>query len=321
MTRATASPHALRCASIDVGTNTVKLLVVQQVADRLEPLYERAGTVRLGEGMQASGMRLREAAMRRTLDLLDEFVAQARAQGADPIVAVGTAALREAVNREDFLQRARERCGLEITVISGEEEARLSYLAVRRDTLWRDCPRLVVIDIGGGSTEVIHGEIGTDRIASRVSVGLGAVKLTESVLRSDPPTVRELTAAQQQASGALQSLEAATGPACVVGVGGTVTTLGAMDLGGVATPEVLHGHTLSLARLENLIALLASRTIEQRKQIPGLDPARADIILAGAILLAQALAHLHAPTIDVSTRGLRWGVLYDRCLSSSTRTV
>lgn len=321
MIRATPPPHALRCASIDVGTNTVKLLVVEQVADRLEPLYERAGTVRLGEGMQANGMRLREAAMRRTLDLLDEYVAQARAQGAAPILAVGTAALREATNREEFLQRARERCGLEITVISGEEEARLSYLAVRRDALWRDWPQLIVIDIGGGSTEIIHGETGTDRIASRVSVGLGAVKLTESVLRSDPPTVRELTVAQQQASEALRSLEAPPEPVRVVGVGGTVTTLGAMDLGAAATPEVLHGHTLSQVRLENQIALLGSRTVEQRKQIPGLDPARADIILAGAILLAQALAHLHATAVDVSTRGLRWGVLYDRCLSSSTRTV
>jgi exopolyphosphatase/guanosine-5'-triphosphate,3'-diphosphate pyrophosphatase len=260
--------------------------------------------------------------MRRTLDALAEFVATAHAEGARAIVAVGTAALRDAENQDEFLRRAQERCGLTIEVIPGEEEARLSYLAVRRDPHWRDYARLLVVDIGGGSTELIRGEPHTARIAARTSVNLGAVKLTETYLRSDPPTVAQLTAANQAAA---EGFDAFTLPSDfrahgdegfrVVGVGGTLTNLGAMDRGGISPAEVLHGHTLTNDALEDQISRLASRTIEERKQIPGLDPRRADIILGGAILLSQALAHIGSESIDVSTRGLRWGVLYDRFLT------
>lgn len=307
---------AQRFACIDAGTNTVKLLVADLSKDSAQPVYERSLTVRLGEGMQANGMRLREAAMRRAIDLLAEYVEEAKAEGAQQTVAVGTAALRDAENQEEFLRRVEERCGLRIEVIPGEEEARLSYLAVRRDPHWRDCPRLIVIDIGGGSTEIIQGEANTERVAGRISVNLGAVKLTESVLRSDPATITQLSEAQQKAAEAFAQVEILTAAeqAQIIGVGGTFTTLGAIDLGGSVTAETLHGHVLSQQSVEGEIAMLAARTVEERKQIPGLDPARADIILGGAILLSQALAHLSASAVDVSTRGLRWGVLYDRFL-------
>jgi exopolyphosphatase / guanosine-5'-triphosphate,3'-diphosphate pyrophosphatase len=305
-----------RFASIDVGTNTVKMLVADLSGDGATPVFEQSVMARLGEGMQAHGMRLREIPMRRAIDALADFVKNAREAGVEQIAAIGTAALRDAENQAEFLQRIEERCGFSIEVISGWEEARLSYLAVRRDRCWRDYSRLLVIDIGGGSTEIVQGETGTDQIAERTSVNLGAVKLTESILRSDPPSITQLAAAQQAAAERFAAVELLPSPekAQVIGVGGTLTNLGAMDLGGNTTSETLHGHVLSLQKLEGQIALLASRTVAERKEIPGLDPNRADIILGGAILLSQALARLGSPSVDVSTRGLRWGLLYDRFL-------
>jgi exopolyphosphatase/guanosine-5'-triphosphate,3'-diphosphate pyrophosphatase len=301
-------------ASIDVGTNSVKMIVADLCGDtRL--LWEQSVVTRLGEGMHEQARYLREAPMRRTLDALKEFMENAQQHGAKQVVAVGTAALRDADNREHFRRRAREQAGVEIEVISGEEEARLSYLAVRRDPHWRNQAHLCVIDVGGGSTEIIQGEAHSHRIASRTSVNLGAVKLTEQVLRSDPPTIAQLTRASQIAQeqfAQVRLLE--NGESMVVGVGGTLTNLACMHLGGFAEAEVLHGHILTQDTLEDQIEHLAKRTIEERKSLPGLDPRRADIILGGAILLAQALARLGSPSLAVSTRGLRWGVLYDRFL-------
>jgi exopolyphosphatase/guanosine-5'-triphosphate,3'-diphosphate pyrophosphatase len=310
-------PAAAPYASIDVGTNSVKMVIADLSDGGARRLYDSSVTTRLGEGMQAQAGRLREVPMRRTLDALAGFVGIAREQGVRGIAAVGTAALREAANRDEFLRRAQERCGLAIDVISGEEEARLSYLAVRRDPHWRAFPRLLVIDIGGGSTEIIEGEPNGDAIAARRSVSLGAVKLTERYLKSDPPTVTQLAAAHQIAAEEFGSvtLSASNSGTQVVGVGGTMTNLAAIALQGRTDPESLHGHTLRADALEDLIERFASRTVAERKQIPGLDPARADIILGGAILLSQALAHIGATALDVSTRGLRWGVLYDRFAS------
>ena len=300
-------------ASIDVGTNTVKMTIADLGNGGARCVYEESEGTRLGEGMQAQAMRLREIPMRRTVEAICRFVERAREREVLEIVAVGTAALRDAENREDFLKRVQEMGGIRVEVIPGEEEARLSYLAVRRDPQWRDSPRLIVIDIGGGSTEVIQGEANTDKIVARTSVNLGAVKLTETYLKSDPPTVAQLAAANHAANqGFVAFTLAGTEDFQVVGVGGTMTNLGGIDLGGRVEPERLHGHLLTTDALESQISLLAARTVEERKAIPGLDSKRADIILGGAILLSQALAHIGSTSLAVSTRGLRWGVLYDR---------
>ncbi len=315
---AEASDTSALYAGIDVGTNSVKLTIADLANGGARRVFDQSITTRLGEGMQAHAGRLREVPMRRTLDAIADFVSLAREQQVRRIAAVGTAALRDAENRAEFLQRVQERCGLAVEVISGEEEARLSYLAVRRDPHWRNCNRLLVVDIGGGSTEIIQGEAHTDRIASRRSANLGAVKLTERYLKSDPPTIVQLASANQAAAEEFSRVELlpTDGEVQIVGVGGTMTNLAAIEKGGWQEPEVLHGYTLSADTLEDTIALLAARTVEERKQIPGLDPARADIILGGAILLSQALAHIGAAALDVSTRGLRWGLLYDRFGSS-----
>ncbi|CCW36700.1 Ppx/GppA phosphatase [Chthonomonas calidirosea] len=301
-------------AAIDVGTNSVKIIVVDATAGCERLLYENTLICRLGEGMQAYGMRLKEAAIRRTLEALEELVQQARAHGAQQIAAVGTAALREAQNRDEFLQRAQERLGIPIEVISGTEEARLSYLAVRRDPMWRESPRLMVVDIGGGSTEVIVGDSAGKDIAFRVSLEVGAVRLTERFLRSDPPTLAQLDGASQAVRAALEHLPATLRqrPCTLVGVGGTIANLAAIDKGGVQSATELHHHVIPVARLDQILRRLATLSIEERKTIPGLEPARADIIVAGALILSLLLSHLEAEQIAVSIRGLRWGLLYDR---------
>lgn len=313
-------------AGIDVGTNSVKMVIGDLAKGRANRIYDKTIITRLGEGMQALGGRLREDAMLRSLDALAELAEAARVHKTIATAAVGTAALRDASNREDFLRRAQERCGLRIEVIPGEEEARLSYLAGRRDPQWRDVTHLRVIDIGGGSTEIIEGIPYSDSVGSRISVNYGAVKLTETFLKSDPPTIAQLEEAASAVQAAFERIDrqalvssdsqgeafGGQGEFVLVGVGGTVTNLGAMDQGGRSAIALRHGHLLTAERLGTLIDLLATSTIAQRRMIPGLDPRRADIILGGAILLSQALARLNAPAVAISTRGLRWGLLYDR---------
>ena len=301
-----------RYAAIDVGTNSTKMLVAELGANPVA-VFTLSAVTRLGEGMTPNTLFLREVPIRRTLDALAEMADAAREHGATATVAVGTAALRDAENRDDFLRRALEKTGVTVEVIPGEEEARLSYLAVRRDPLWRNETTLRVIDIGGGSTEIIQGEPDSEHIASRVSVNLGAVKLTEACLRSDPVSVTQLSAANAAAQEQFAQVVVSSGAdALLAGVGGTLTNLAAMQLGRIAEPDELNGVRLSSEALSILCNRLADATIEERKKFPGLDPRRADIILAGAILLSQALARLGASEIAVSTRGLRWGVLFDR---------
>jgi exopolyphosphatase/guanosine-5'-triphosphate,3'-diphosphate pyrophosphatase len=300
-----------RYASIDVGTNTVKLTIVERDSSgRFHSVLDTSRTTRLGERMV--GGRLQEVAIRRTLEALGDYAALCRREGVREMSAVGTAALRDAVNQEEFLLRARE-VGVEVLPISGQEEARLSYLAVRRDPLWRDADQLLVIDIGGGSVEFIQGQPGSRDMAGRISLPMGAVRLTEAALHSDPPSIRQISDANRLAAEVLKGLTLPTENYQAVGVGGTFVNMAAVFLQRADTdPETLHGCILSLPEIEAQVETYAARTVEQRKQIIGLDPARADIILGGAILLVQTLFHCRLDAVAVSCHGLRWGVLYDR---------
>jgi len=300
-----------RVAAVDIGTNTFKLLVAQRQPDgAFLPLHEAAFSPRLGEGIQ--GGRLLETAMRRGLDAVHAILQACRTLRVDRVAAVGTAALRSAANRQEFLDRAAD-AGLPIHVISGDEEARLSYAAVRRDPLWLDAERIVVVDIGGGSTEIIFGKDRGPEILQRDSVPMGAVRLTEAALRSDPPTVRELAEAHRLAGQALEGLRPPLSNCIAVGVGGTLTTMAAVHLLlDAPRADRIHGTRLSLGEVEAQIAHYAMKTVDQRRRIPGLDPKRADIILGGAVILNRVLHYLGIDSIAVSARGLRWGLLYDR---------
>jgi exopolyphosphatase/guanosine-5'-triphosphate,3'-diphosphate pyrophosphatase len=293
---------------MDVGSNSVKLLLADRdEAGEFTLHREFVQITRLGEGMHAC--RLREAAMRRTIEKLQEFLATCQNSGVEGLAVVGTAALREAANGDEFVERAHD-VGVPLERISGIEEARLSYLAVRLDSHWRSYPLITVIDIGGGSTEIVRG--GGD-VAERRSIKLGAVRLTERALHSNPPTIHEIAEASQLAGTLLEEVLPVTGAGIAVGVGGTFTNLAAVKLGLPGRdPEQIHGMRLTIDDIEKMAERFAGLTTEQRQAIPGIDPGRADIILAGSIILIQTLNRLGLEVCDVSSRGLRWGVLYDR---------
>ena len=301
----------MRVAAIDVGSNTVKLIVADSVGDGVfQPVLETAATTRLGEGIHAK--RLREAAIRRTLDALRSFVATCRDHGVERLAAVGTSALRDAANRQEFVERARA-LGVEVEPIAGEEEARLSFQAVRRDPRWSGAASVMVVDIGGGSTEIVWEETAAGGSLRWMSLPLGGVRLTEAALRSDPPTILQMAEANETAERALQVFRPHAPNLMAVGVGGTVVNLAAVRHG-VADrdPERLHGVRLTSDDIEAQIGMFGGMTVAERQTVPGLDPARADIILGGAIILSQVLHVAGIDAIDVSCRGLRWGVLYDR---------
>jgi exopolyphosphatase/guanosine-5'-triphosphate,3'-diphosphate pyrophosphatase len=300
-----------RFATIDVGSNTVKVNIADRdEAGQFTPVYGTSRVTRLGEGIHLG--RLREIAIRRTIEALTEFADLLREYQVDQVAAVGTSALRDAVNKSELIDRAAD-LGITLEAIPGEEEARLSFLAVSLDPQWRNEERLLVIDIGGGSTEIIQGNPNGRGIAARTSLPLGAVRLTEAALYSDPPTIQQLEEANQTARRALEGLELLPAHYTPVGVGGTFTNMMAVHMG-LATRDStrIHGARLSLSAVEHQVELYGQRSVEERRNIMGLDPLRADIILGGAIVLNQVLHRIGLESVAICTRGLRWGLMYDR---------
>jgi exopolyphosphatase/guanosine-5'-triphosphate,3'-diphosphate pyrophosphatase len=299
-------------AAIDVGTNTLRLLVAEAVTpDEFAILHEEQEITRLGEGLLPTRL-LQDAPRRRSLTVLRRFADTARSFKAVEVAAVCTSAVREAMNREEFLAEAARKTGLALRVIDGREEARLTLLGVRHG-LRLGLRRVLAIDIGGGSTEFVlaSGEV----IEGIVSTGLGVVKLAEEYLVSDPPTIGELRSVKEvvgaridRLRGELPGLEGAQ----LVGTAGTVTTLAAIDLALVTYDrQTVQGHRLGLARVVELLDRLATLPLRERRGIPGLEPGRADIIVAGAAILAVSMERLGYHELRVSNDGLREGILLD----------
>lgn len=301
-------------AAIDVGTNTVLLLVITRAA-RGAPtvLADEARITRLGEGVGAHGV-FCEAAMTRTLAVLRDYAALCRRHGCARILAVGTAAFRRVTNGAAFCARVERECGIRIEVIPGEREARLSHAAAARD--FGD--DVLVCDIGGGSTEYIWKD--GDRIAA-VSLPIGSVLLHEQYGHSDPIAPEDYARMQGAIAAALHaglapptrdSAPPWRRPARLVALAGTATTLAAMQLRLRAYHHAqVHGHGLALADVQGLRDALRTRTIAERRKLPGLEPARADVILPGAILLVETMQLLGYERVTISDRGVRWGLVYE----------
>ncbi len=309
---------ARRFATIDVGTNTVLLLVAERRGDALVPVAERAEITRLGRGVDATG-RLDPAAIRDTVAVLVAYAREARALGVEGIACVATSAARDAANGASFFDAARDEAGLAPEVIPGDEEARLVYVTAWRDfggdaAAARPGPGpLAVLDVGGGSTEFIVGEGAAPR--ARVSLQVGAVRVTERHVRAHPIAPAELAAMREDARrtfAALADLRAAPG-ARLVGVAGTVTTLAAVAQ---ALPrydgEKVHGARLALEEIEALVERMARLPVAGRAALPGMEPKRADVIVGGAVVVAEAMRAAGFSELTVSDRGVRWGLLYDR---------
>jgi exopolyphosphatase/guanosine-5'-triphosphate,3'-diphosphate pyrophosphatase len=300
-----------RAAAIDVGSNSVKLVIGEMGEDGdLRILTERIRFSRLGAGLGVTG-RLDQKGQGLTLAALAELLEEAEGQGVVGLRLVGTSALREASNGAQFLSRVRGDLGVELEILSEDEEARLSYLAVAFDpSLGAAQDHSCVVDIGGGSTELIWGE--GLRVDFSRSVKLGAVRLTEQFLRSDPPDRSELAQAVRYAEGWLREASAGRRSSRLAGVGGTVVNLARIGKGVPAQrTEEIHGAVMSASECCRVLDLLSGVRLAERRKLIGLDPQRADITVAGAIILERVLSVLGAVDLLVSVRGLRHGVLHE----------
>jgi exopolyphosphatase/guanosine-5'-triphosphate,3'-diphosphate pyrophosphatase len=301
-----------RVAVIDVGTNTVLLLVAERRGDTFAALSERAEITRLGRGVDRSG-ELAPDAIRETAGVLARFAAEARGLGAQAIACVATSAARDARNGAAFFEAARAAAGISPEVISGEEEARLVHASAWRDFGAPGRP-LAVVDVGGGSTEFTWGDGPSPR--GRESLQIGAVRLAERCPTADPMGRTGLEALRDAAAGALRGLARllpALAGARLVAVAGTVTTLAAVEQALPAYDAArVHGSTLALGRVEALLERMAGMTVEARRRLPGMEPKRADVIVAGGAILVEAMRATGFRELVVSDRGVRWGLLWDR---------
>ncbi len=287
----------MKIAAVDVGTNSTRLMVAQvSLEGKVRPVLTDLQTTRLGQGIQ--GGRLVPVAMDRTLAVIAEFVQRAQRAGAQKIVLAATSAVRDADNRKSFAAMVRSATGLELEVLSGSMEARLSYQGVTNAL--GDVRDALVIDIGGGSTEFIWRSAGETRF---VSTKAGAVRMTEGGYESGQ--------IKNAIGNTLRKIQL-DNPGEVIGVGGTVTTLAAMaqEMHDYC-PEKIHGFRLTRDTIDNLFLLLSSLTIDERIQLPGLQPQRADIIPAGACILSTILHGLAQDSILVSEADILYGLILE----------
>jgi exopolyphosphatase/guanosine-5'-triphosphate,3'-diphosphate pyrophosphatase len=265
----------MRRAVIDIGTNTVKLLVADVSERQMVPVATKDRTTRLGEGVDDS-KRLLPAAMARTVRAIQDFLAEARALGATDCVAVATSAARDAANRDEFLGQVRHVCGLDVELISGGREAELIFRGVSSDPEWSGAP-ILVVDVGGGSAEFIQGVGGKMELFQ--SLPLGALRLTEKFGEG-----RFAELCEHLRATLTPALAGYSASRCrLIGTGGTITTLARIECGAVD-----HA-TISREKLEALLERLEAMPLAERKKVPGLPPERADIIVAGGVVLLMAM--------------------------------
>src|SRR5262245_335223 len=300
-----------RYAVIDVGTNSVKFHVGERDAEgKWTTVVDRAEVTRLGEGLAATGGDFSPEAMERTAAALAGMAAEAKQRGVTTIAAVGTMGMRTARNREAFISEVARRSGVRIEIISGAEEGRLAYLAVKSGLGLGD-GSMVIFDTGGGSSQFTFGRGAT--VTEQFSVNVGAVRFTETYGLGGVVSRTDLRRAMDAMAADLTRLDGAEVPDALVGLGGAVTNLTAVMLG-LATydADAVQGATLSRAEVERQIELYCSRSTEARRQIVGLQPKRADVILAGACIVRTVMDKLQKDSLSVSDRGLRHGLLVDR---------
>lgn len=307
----------MRVAAVDIGTNSVLLLVVERDASgELRALVERATITRLGQGVDRA-RRLSPDAIERTLACLSTYAEDLRCLKVDRLSVVGTSAMRDAGGGGEFIRRASEVLGVEPRVISGEEEARLTFEGAASGLGL--CGKITVFDVGGGSTEIVRGAIDGDEasVAWARSLDIGSVRLFERFVASDPPNNAELAAVETFIEERLRACPPPSPGEPVVGIAGTVTTLAAVARG-IHPYDGRRVHGLRLTRTELLETArkLSALPLTQRISIPGLEPERADVIVTGASIVTAVLAWSKATELIVSDRGVRWGLVEELARAS-----
>jgi exopolyphosphatase/guanosine-5'-triphosphate,3'-diphosphate pyrophosphatase len=300
----------VRYAVIDVGTNSVKFSVGEHEADGTwRTIVDRAEVTRLGEGLAEEG-RLGREPIERTANAIAAMVIEARRDGAADVAAVGTAGLRIAPNAADLIDAVRERSGVEIEVISGDEEARLAYTAVMA-ALPQVPGALVVFETGGGSSQFTFGR--ATEIDDRFSIDVGAARFTERFGLDRAVSAEVVDEARTAIAADLGRLRDHDQPDMVVGMGGAITNMAAVkhELNDY-DPAVIQGSVLERSDIEGQIERYRELSAADRRDIPGLQPGRAEVILAGACVVATVLDLLGRDSLTVSDRGLRHGLLAER---------
>jgi len=293
-------------AIIDIGTNSIKLLITKESAHTLKTIHEENFVTRLGDGLYFNH-RISDAAKERNLQVIENIVRHLSAHKAELAIMVGTMCLREAENTLEFQDELYNRTGYRIRVLSAEEEAEYSYKAVISD-FFRENTNIITFDTGGGSTEFNISF--NQQILLRESISIGVVTLLNRFFRHDPVTAAETNSCIQAIKDILSPLPDKQHQPLLVGIGGTVTSLTALELKSLTFPkERIHGFKLKLQQLNNLIDMLSVRTIEERRLFPGMTGNRADIIYPGALLVREIIHHFSADEIVVSTKGLRHAIL------------
>ena len=303
----------MRVAVVDIGTNSTRLLVADVAPDRQVSELVRESTVtRLGEGVEATG-RLGEAPEARVFAVLERYAATIEAEQCEASTAVMTSAVRDAANGVEFATAVRERFGLHGRTLSGSEEAAATFAGATAARAADDPTELVVIDIGGGSTELVCGAGG--KLGFHVSAQIGVVRHTERHLHEDPPTGDELAQlAGDAAHGIVDAVpeEVRERVQAAVAVAGTATSCAAIDLAlETYDTQQVEGHVLARATLAGLLERLAALPLAERRRVRGLDPDRAPTIVAGVVILAQVLDAFGLEAVEVSDRDILWGIALD----------
>ena len=297
----------MRVAVVDLGSNSTRLLVAEVADGRVEELDRRTDVTRLAQGVDATG-RLADEATERVFATVAGYREAIDAHAVGPVIAVATSAVRDAANGDEFRAALRERFAIDARIISGEEEARLTFLGAASG---RDLPgSTVVIDIGGGSTELVVGRAGGSP-DFHTSTQAGAVRQTERHLPSDPVPDAELAPLREEVRG----IVAAAVPADVresvehgIAVAGTATSLAAIDQElDPYDPDRVHGYALTLVAAERMLAMLAAMTVAERREVPGLHPGRAPTIVAGAGILVEAMAAFGLDEVEISESDILHG--------------
>ena len=304
---------AVRVAAVDCGTNSLRLLVadVDPGSRALSDVVRRMEIVRLGQGVDATG-RLSAEALARTLRALRSYASVIHSASASAVRMVATSATRDAANAQAFLAGVRDVLGIEPEVLTGEEEARLSFTGATTELAGRVAQPCLVADIGGGSTEFVVGD--QDSVYGAVSVDIGCVRMTERHLRGDPPTPREVAAARADIDAALDGVAAQVpvGEArTLVGLAGSVTTVGALALGLESyDPALIHHARVSVAAAREHTARLLGQTRAERARLGVMHPGRVDVIGGGALVLMRIMERFGFADVLVSEHDILDGIAW-----------
>jgi exopolyphosphatase/guanosine-5'-triphosphate,3'-diphosphate pyrophosphatase len=297
-----AADPGRRVGAIDIGTNSIRLLVCDVAAGEISEVERLLTITRLGDGVDASGT-INAAALERAYAALSGYAERAAQLGAERVLAVATSAVRDASNGRELLAEIERRYGFETRLLTGDEEARTTFRGV---TSRRQAGEgTLICDIGGGSTEFVLGD--SARVLDQISLDIGCVRMSERFLAQAPPPA-EAVANLRAAVAAVIPRHLTDAAKELIGVAGTITTLATIDLGLESElPEVIDGHVLTAATVERLLSDLGALSLDELKQVRGLMPARAVTIVAGAAILAEVVAAADTDAVTVSERDILHG--------------